>query len=149
MSHPEDIPKLFVQAWNARNARDLADLFSPDAEFVNVVGLWWHNREDIYKAHDYGLKVIFNNSTLELRRVKVKQLSENIAVVHARMRLSGQTEHSGKKAKTRQNLFTFVVQQIEERWVCVSAHNTDIVPGAETNILTEDNRLKNVDYRKP
>jgi hypothetical protein len=73
----------------------LPSIFDADAEFVNVTGLWWHDRESIRQAHAYGLKHIFDRSILQLVRVKVKWLSDDIAVVHARMRLSGQTPIDG------------------------------------------------------
>jgi uncharacterized protein (TIGR02246 family) len=147
--HPEDIPKGFVSAWNKRDARELADLFTEDAEFVNVVGLWWHNRQSIYKAHDYGLKVIFNDSHLRLLKTKVKYLTDTIAVVHARMHLTGQSSRKGKdeQPEDRYNLFSFVAQKFETGWLCVSAHNTDIVPGAEPNVV-KDGNMTGADYRK-
>ena len=146
---PEDIPALFVNAWNERSAENLDNLFTEDAEFVNVVGLWWHHKKDIYKAHDYGLKVIFKDSLLELRRTKVKELATDIAVVHARMKLSGQTEHGSIiNAGDRQNIFSFVVQKFHDTWLCVAAHNTDIVPGAETNIVSESGKMSSADYRQ-
>ena len=48
---PEDIPKLFVENWNQRRPDLMAALFEEDADFINVVGLWWNNRNDILKAH--------------------------------------------------------------------------------------------------
>jgi uncharacterized protein (TIGR02246 family) len=146
---PGEIPALFVEAWMGRDAKMLASLFTEDAKFVNVVGLWWHNRKDIEKAHAYGFKNIFPNSDLVLRETTVKYLSEDIAVVHARMRLKGQTpEDDINIPSLRQNIFSFVVQKQEESWICVSAHNTDIVPGAETNIIDEEGNFRPVNYRK-
>lgn len=146
---PEQIPALFAQAWNERKAENIANLFVEDAEFVNVVGLWWHNREAIWKAHEYGLRVIFKDSTVEVRRVKTRLLSQDIALVHARMRLSGQTAHSGIQSPgVRQNLFSLIAQKKPQGWVCISAHNTDIVPGKETNLVDESGKMQSVDYRK-
>lgn len=48
---PEEIPSLFVEAWNRRDPNRIASLFDQDAEFVNVTGLWWHDRASIRKAH--------------------------------------------------------------------------------------------------
>ncbi len=144
---PEDVPRLFVAYWNARRADRMAALFAEDADFVNVVGLWWENRQDIFAAHDYGLKVIFKDSTLKMGRLKVRHLTDDVAVVHVRMRLSGQTALA-EKAGLRQTVFSFVVHRTGEGWLCVSAQNTDIVPGAETYIRTERGELVPADYRK-
>lgn len=149
VNSPESIAEAFASAWNRRDAVALAGLFAEDAEFVNVVGLWWHNRRAIYKAHEYGLRVIFPNSEVTLRQVKVKHLSPDIAVVHARMRLTGQSPQ-GEVAipQDRFNVFSFVVQQMPDGWICVSAHNTDVVPGKETNVVDAGGELRSVDYRK-
>lgn len=147
---PESIPAVFVEAWNERDADKLASVFEEDAEFVNVTGLWWHDRESIRKAHAYGLERIFNESELRLVATRVKWLSETIAVVHARMSLTGQTA-AGEIARPqgRQNIFSFVVRRTPLGWRCVSAHNTDVVPGTETNIIDEQGRLRSVSYRDP
>lgn len=149
LTSPEEIPERFVSGWNNRDVDELVSVFAEDAEFVNVVGLWWHNIREIRKAHDYGLRVIFKNSSLKLQKVKVKLISESSAVVHAKMWLTNQSpNNSVKTPQLRQNIFSFVVQKKDGHWLCVSAHNTDIVPGSETNIVDEDGSMKSVNYRK-
>ncbi|MEM6376904.1 MAG: SgcJ/EcaC family oxidoreductase, partial [Bacteroidota bacterium] len=54
---PEAIVQTFVDGWNEKDAEKLASIFVEQAEFVNVTGLWWHNKPRIYKAHEYGLRV--------------------------------------------------------------------------------------------
>ncbi len=145
--HPEDMPRLFVEGWNQRRPDLMAALFEDDADFVNVVGLWWQNRADIFKAHDYGLRVIFPESVLRITRLKTKRLSDDIAVMLVRLQLTGQTAPTGT-AGTRHNMFTFVVRrQPEGHWLCAAAQNTDIVAGAETYVRQEDGSLHPVDYR--
>jgi uncharacterized protein (TIGR02246 family) len=150
LDRPESVPTLFVEAWNNRDPDALAAVFDEDAEFVNVVGLWWHDREAIRKAHAYGLERIFNRSTLRLGAVRVKRLSDDIAVVHARMRLEGQTPVGAVASpQPRTNIFSFVVHRTPEGWRCASAHNTDVVPGAETNVVDEGDQFRSADYRRP
>lgn len=145
---PDTIPIRFAEAWNERRADKIAGLFEEDADFVNVVGIWWETREDIQKAHDYGLRVIFNESDLNVTKTKVRQLSDDAAVVHARMRLKGQTgRDKSDKPEMRFNIFTFVARKTKAGWICVAAQNTDIVPGKETN-LVKDGELAAVDYRE-
>lgn len=145
---PSDIPKLFAAYWNKRRPEGIASLFIEDADFVNVVGLWWNNRAAIFKAHDYGLRVIFKDSTLEIIKTKVRNLTDDIAVVHAKIKLMGQTPVTENSGGQRQTIFSFVVCKKEGFWYAVSAHNTDVVRNAETNIVLPNGELKSVDYRK-
>lgn len=147
-NRPEDVVNAFVEAWNRRDPDALAALFDEDAEFVNVTGLWWHTREEIRKAHAYGLTQIFQNSFLQVTDVRVKRLSDEVAVVHSRMVLSGQSpvnEISG--LRPRSNVMSFVIHRTKAGWRCASAHNTDIIPGSETNIIDDNGRLQSVSYR--
>lgn len=143
---PEQIADRFAAAWNARDAAALAALFADDADFVNVVGLWWENREDIRRAHDYGLRTFFRDSTMSVRRTKVRELAEGLAVVHARWRLTGQLATSGGEADIRWGVMVFVVERRGAEWIAVTAHNTDIVPGSES-IAAEGRARHAVSYR--
>lgn len=140
---------VFVEAWNVRDVDTLAAIFDVDADFVNVTGLWWRDRKAIWRAHAYGLSSIFSRSTLHLGTVAVKHLAKEVAVVHARMTLRGQSP-VGEVAQpgVRRNLFTFVVHETPDGWRCASAQNTDVAPGMETNVVDSDGRLRAVSYRK-
>ena len=147
--HAESIPKVFIEAWNRRDAKKIASLFDEDAEFINVTGLWWHSRNAIERAHAYGLSTIFNNSILSLITCRVKFLAENIAVVNAKIKLSGQTSiGSIASPEERKTIFTFVVHKKGEQWSCASAQNTDVVPNMETHARDEEGQLKPVNYRR-
>ena len=148
LENPEDMPRHFTNAWNQRDADKLASVFVEDADFVNVTGLWWHDREAIRQAHDYGLRVIFPKSELKAGRIKVRRLSGDAAIVHARMKLTGQSPPDDQSNPgRRQTLFSFVLSRSDKGWQCVSAHNTDIVQGMETNIIDEQGNISAVDYR--
>lgn len=146
---PEDVPKLFVENWNNRRPDLMAELFEEDADFINVVGLWWNNRKDIFKAHDYGLRVIFKDSFLKIISLKTKNLSDDFSVIHAKMKLIGQTPIENQTGGERRTIFTFIVRKTDQgNWIAVSAQNTDIVGGAETYIRTKSGELKPVNYQK-
>lgn len=145
---PEDIPRLFAEAWHARDARALADLFVEDADFVNVVGLWWHNRADIQRAHHYGLTTFFRNSRIDARRVKVRQLGDSFATVHTRWKLTGQIDKQGAELGERFAVMLFVAERRADGWRVVAAHNTDVIPGMETN-ANQNGTMTSLDYRKP
>lgn len=135
---PEDIPAGFARAWNARDADALASLFDEDAEFVNVAGVCWHDRESIRKAHANGLEPIFNTSTLLTDATTVKRLSPEIAVVHARMTLSSQAPASAvTQPGPRTTIVSFVVHRMGDRWRCASAQHTDVIPVMTADVIAE------------
>jgi uncharacterized protein (TIGR02246 family) len=147
---PEDLPRLFAEAWNRRDPDALAELFEPDAEFVNVTGIWWHDREAIREAHAYGLSRIFPDSTLRIMHTRVKWLADTVAVVHARLRLEGQSPVGEVEAPgSRSSIFSFVARLGAEGWRCASAQNTEIVPGKETLVRDASGQLQAMDYRRP
>ncbi|WP_425092782.1 YybH family protein [Tropicimonas sp. S265A] len=145
LAAPEDFVPAFVAAWMARDGEALGALFAEDADFVNVVGIWWEDRPAIARAHGYALGSFFAETKLVPGRVKVRQMGD-VAVIHARMRLSGQRAPDGSEAAARTTILSFVLQQGPDGWACVSAQNTDVLPGAET-YLASDTGLAPQDYR--
>ncbi|MBE1513687.1 SgcJ/EcaC family oxidoreductase [Nesterenkonia halotolerans] len=153
-SSPEGVAQGFAAAWNAADADALAALFVEDADFVNVVGLWWNNRERIRAAHDYGFRRIFADSQMHLDEVRVRELGESLAVVHALWTLSGQSAAPGEGPENppgdRQGVISFTVQKKQPdddgAWLAVSAQNTDRVPGAET-LTAEGEALRPTAYQ--
>ena len=143
---PEDIPRLFAEAWNSKDAHALASLFAEDAEFVNVVGLWWHNRTDIERAHHYGLSTFFRDSSISARRVKVRLIGETVCIVHTRWKLTGQIGKAGEALDDRSSIMVFVAERSPEGWIIQAAQNTDIIPGMET-MAVRDGTMGAVDYR--
>src|SRR5690625_7672362 len=66
MENPENVITKWQEGWNAADADALADLFADDAEFVNVVGLWWHDKTNIRAAHAFGFAKIFPESVIKM-----------------------------------------------------------------------------------
>ena len=127
---PAEVPALFAQAWNARDPDALASLFDKDAEFVTEAGVCWHDRESIRKAYTTRLQNI-NSAVLSTDETRVKLLSPEVAVVHSRMTLSGETPADPQKpALPRTTIVSFVVHRTRDRWLCASGHNTEFVPEA-------------------
>lgn len=147
METPADVVADWQEAWNAADADALAALFAKDAEFVNVVGLWWHDRESIRDAHDFGFRTIFPGSTMSMGEPRVRFLGEDAAVVHSHWHLVGQVSPAGEQAGPREGIFIFVLERREAGWIAVAAQNTDVVPGTQTHINTAEGR-STIHYRR-
>ncbi|MCS6621865.1 SgcJ/EcaC family oxidoreductase [Roseibacterium beibuensis] len=136
-----------VAAWHARDGQALADLFAPDADFVNVVGIWWEDRGAIARAHQYALDSFFADTRLAPGRRKLRPLGPHHLLLHQRVRLSGQRAPDGSEAGARSTIFSFVLERRGADWLAVSAQNTDVVPGAETHV-SDGSGLTAQDYRR-
>jgi uncharacterized protein (TIGR02246 family) len=129
-SRPEDAATAFADAWNRHDMDDFAALFSEDANFVNVVGMWWKNRLEIEAAHRATHATMFRDSRLEGVVSSVVELSPGLASVHYRWTLTAASAPDGSPAGTREGILLLVVKKEQSGWRIKVAQNTDIVPGA-------------------
>ena len=149
LAEPADVARGFIEAWNDQDPDALAELFVEDADFVNVVGLWWEDKAAIRRAHLRGFRVMFGESRNVLEHTKVRMLGRDVAVVHARWRMTGQLGPDGAPVGGRYGVFTFVVHRLPDvGWRAVSAHNTDRIEGAET-MVSSSGSLTPVNYFQP
>ncbi len=140
---PPAVAESFVAAWNAADADALTGCFTRDADFVNVVGFWWHGHRQIRHNHAIGFRDMFPDTVMALERVRTRMLTDEHAVVQARWAMTGQrlpeAVASGARAGARRGVFTFVCsRQDDGSWLAVTGHNTDIVPGAQTHVADGD-----------
>ncbi len=135
-----DLPAGIAAAWNAGDAARFAALFAEDADFVNVVGLWWEKRRAIEKAHAYGFERIFTDARMTVERVKTRRLVPAACVVHFRWAMAGQTAPDGSPAGERRGIMSLVAERDVDGWRIVSAQNTDIIEGVDTHVVSGDGR---------
>ncbi|MEM1046045.1 MAG: SgcJ/EcaC family oxidoreductase [Pseudomonadota bacterium] len=143
----ETVARAFFDRWNDNDADGLAALFSEDADFVNVVGLWWRNRRAIRKAHDYGFRRIFQNAQLEIVELAVRELSDDIHIVHTVSILRGQTGPDGAPAGERVAVISMVTRRGAAEFEIVSLQNTDRIDGADTHVR-DPGGFRPVSYRQ-
>src|SRR6188508_1006753 len=58
-----DLQTRQAAAWNRHDAKAYADLFTEDADVVNVVGWWWKGRAEIESKLAAGFAFVFAEST--------------------------------------------------------------------------------------
>lgn len=130
VSKPEDAATSFADAWNRHDMDDFAALFANDANFVNVVGVWWKNRTEIEAAHRATHETMFRDSRLEGDVSAVVELAPGLASVHYTWTLTGASAPDGSPAGTREGILLLIVKEEQSGWQIKVAQNTDIVAGA-------------------
>jgi uncharacterized protein (TIGR02246 family) len=119
----------FVSAWNVHDMTALARLFAVDADFVNVVGIWWTNRSEIRGAHEATHRTLFKDSTLAGRVASVKLIRPDVAVAHLAWSLVGARAPDGQAIPERTGILVFLLSKEAGGWTIRAAQNTDIVQG--------------------
>ena len=119
----------FVPAWNTHDMTALARLFAVDADFVNVVGIWWASRTEIQRAHEATHRTMFKDSTLAGRVASLKLVRPDVAVVHFTWSLVGARAPDGQAVPERTGILVFLLSKEAGGWTIRAAQNTDIVQG--------------------
>ncbi|MCK2201514.1 SgcJ/EcaC family oxidoreductase, partial [Corynebacterium callunae] len=114
INSPAQVAENFVAAWNKANADEIAELFSEDADFVNVVGLWWNSRKQIRDAHAYGFDRMFPDTVMTLNKVTTRLLGVDVAVVHAAWTMEGQITPQVRLPSNSGHLMTMGHRLIKE-----------------------------------
>jgi uncharacterized protein (TIGR02246 family) len=123
----KEVAAAFERSWNVHDMDALANLFADDADFINVVGMWWRSREAIRQAHLQTHQTIFKASTLAIDSTTIKFITPDIAVAHMTWTLTGHLTPDGKPGPTRHGILSFVLKRQEKTWLVQSAQNTDII----------------------
>jgi uncharacterized protein (TIGR02246 family) len=118
----------FTDDWNRHDMKSFGDLFAEDAEFVNVIGMWWHGRTEIQKQHEALHATRMRNSHLVATESTVQPVRPDVAIVHLAWQLTGDTGIDGVTMPMRQGVLSIVTVRTGHKWQIAFAQNTDVVP---------------------
>jgi uncharacterized protein (TIGR02246 family) len=118
-----------AETWNLHDMSAFAQLFAEDAEFVNVVGLWWKGRSEIKGAHEVTHQTMFKNSRLSIQEVGIRFPTPGIAISRCRWTLDGHVSPEGGALPARNGILVNTLQKIGGTWRIIDSQNTDIVEG--------------------
>jgi uncharacterized protein (TIGR02246 family) len=119
----------FADCWNRHDMAAFAALFAPDAEFVNVVGMWWRGRAEIQAAHEFTHSSMFKDSRLSILETQIRLPAEGVALARCRWRLEGHVGADGSTLPPRNGLLFSVLQYKSGTWLIIDTQNTDIIEG--------------------
>ena len=116
----------FIDSWNRHDMRALAGLFVDDADFVDVFGNWFRDKDAIEQALAQRHTTVFRESRFTEKEVVIRALKPDLAVVHAVIELSGAFDREGRQLPRGLGVITSVVEETDEGWRIVSLQNTAV-----------------------
>lgn len=120
----------FAEAWNRHDMNAFAELFAEDAEFVNVVGIWWKGRSQIKGAHEFTHQTMFKDSRLSIQEIDTRFPLPDISISRCRWTLEGHVSPEGQALPLRSGILVNTLQKFSDSWRIIDSQNTDVVEGA-------------------
>ena len=124
------IARLFedmADAWNAADGQAYGELFTDDADFVEIRGGHHAGRQAIAAGHQALWDSIYAGSTVQYRVERIRPLADDLAVAIVAGTMQAPT---GPLAGTNHARLTAVVAERDGRWRIVSFHNTLVLEPA-------------------
>ena len=103
-----------------------ATLFTDDADFVNIVGMHWHGKAQIVKAHRIVFTTRYHGNPQHIVDRSEAMLAPNLALVVATIKMDDYTAQDGKRMTDNLFRMTLVMQKQGGKWLIRSAENTVI-----------------------
>jgi len=116
----------FETGWNRHDMEVLFQAFAPDAEWVNVVGMWWRGLADVKRATAAYHEAFFANTPLTIDRLQVRLLTSDTAVAVVRWNKGSFLPPDGRLRPPGHDIMSVVLVKREGRWLIVAGHNTTI-----------------------
>jgi uncharacterized protein (TIGR02246 family) len=120
----------FDEAFNRHDADAVAALFTDDAEFINVSGMWWRGKAEIKRGTAFVLANIFQNTTLQTDSVSARFPTRDTAIaVVAQHTVGSFVLPDGTRIASRNNRLSYFLVKAGGRWLIAGGQNTEITPG--------------------
>jgi uncharacterized protein (TIGR02246 family) len=103
-------------------------LYTYDAEFINVAGMWWRGRTEIGRGTVFVLTNIFQNTTIQTDSVSVLFPTRDTAIAVVAQHTVGSFVLPDGISSTNNRLKYFLVN-VRGRWLIAGGQNTEIRPG--------------------
>jgi len=131
-----DVVNRFAENWNKHDMGAFGSLFTSNADFVQVNGVWWKGREEIQKNVEFlhgtipqssvGVTLppsaygVFRASIYRFEHIDVRFLTKDVAVAHILWAQLGDPRFT----EPRRGMLSFVVTSEHDHWLINAAQNT-------------------------
>jgi uncharacterized protein (TIGR02246 family) len=124
----------FQEAWNHHDMKAMTNVFTEDADLINVVGTRWQGRANIVKALGVFHREMFKNEQIHFEEMTIRSLTPNVAVAVAVQTGSGEMvlpDGLGPRKPMGEQLDTFVVVKRDGAWKVAHGQNTTVNADAQ------------------
>ncbi|MGA2850083.1 MAG: SgcJ/EcaC family oxidoreductase [Terracidiphilus sp.] len=123
-----------IESWNHHDMKAYVADMTPDVEWINVVGMRWQGRDEVYRAHETYHQTIFKNRNLQpWKLVSIRAITPDVAIATTSGDADGYTTPDGRARPPSTSMLTYVLVHRDGRWMITEGHNTTVDPVAAPN----------------
>jgi len=104
--------------------------FTPDADFVNVYGMWRKDPAEIEARQGERMETVLKEAKMTLLDLRIRFIRPDVAIAHQTHEMSGMLSPDGHKMPPHRERSIRVLVKEQGKWLTTAFHNT-IVREAE------------------
>ena len=125
----EELTDAFAEKLNAKDPAALGELFTEDAEFVNIMGMRMRGRQGIVDGHAWAFKGPLRGRRIRFDQVDALSVTEDVTVLHCHCIREREPGAPAEGLPDGASMLVFVTRRGPQGWEIVSATNvTEALP---------------------
>ena len=117
-----------IESFNKKHEAPQSAAFTPDADFVNVYGMWRRGPAEIEGRQGERMKTVLKDAKITLQDLRIRFIRPDVAIVHETHELSGMRNDKGETIPPQQELSIRVMVKEKGKWLIRAFHNTIVRP---------------------
>ena len=117
-------------AWAKRDMAAFRSLLTEDCDWVNVVGMHWHGRDEVTEMHHVLFEGRYKGVNFHMLSHEESEIAPDVALVVLKSQLDDFTTPEGQVVKGLQNMGLMVLVKREGKWLIRASENSSIDPRA-------------------
>jgi uncharacterized protein (TIGR02246 family) len=115
-----------TDSFNKHDPRAGALLFTPDADFVNVLGMWRRGADEIERALRSRFETALANAIVRPVDVRIRFVNPDVAIAHVINEIDGMVSENGRNLPVHRELSIRVFVKENDKWLVTAFHNTTV-----------------------
>jgi|SRR5438093_7381074 len=113
-----------IERFNKTHEPPRAAEFTPDADFVNVYGMWRKGAAEIEARQGERMKTVLKEARITSLDLRIRFLRPDVAIVHQTQEMTGMLSLDGQKMPPHRERSIRVLVKEQGKWLTTAFHNT-------------------------
>ena len=118
-----------IESWNTHDFTSMKRNSTPDMNWINIVGVWWTNREIAVAAHSSTFNAMFNGVKFEKKSLTMRQITKDVVVANLIIHVGefyppDGVNRGNNKREATEDILTLVFVNSDNKWLLTAAQNT-------------------------